>query len=110
MSKPCYRRSIDFKGINAEALRCLPAVLRRLLPDGKIEGREYSALNPRRADRHRGSFSIHVLTGRWGDFACDARGGDVVSLIAYLENCSQFEAARRLARMLGLDAGGGRHG
>jgi hypothetical protein len=110
MFKPCYRRSIDFKGINAEALRCLPAILHRLLPDGKIEGREYSALNPRRADRHRGSFSVNINTGRWADFACDARGGDPISLIAYLETCSQFEAARKLARMLGIDSGARRNG
>jgi hypothetical protein len=110
MSKPCYRRSIDFKGINAEALMCLPAILHRLLPDGAIEGREYSALNPRRADRHRGSFSINVRTGRWADFATDDKGGDPISFVAYLENCSQLEAARRLARMLGLDRGGRRHG
>jgi hypothetical protein len=31
------------------------------------------------------------------------RGGDPVSLVAYLENCLQVEAARRLARMLGMD-------
>ena len=39
-----------------------------------------------------------------------SKGGDVVSLVAYLEGVSQGEAARRLARMLGLEIGGRRHG
>jgi hypothetical protein len=101
---------IDFRAINADALTCLPAILHRLLPDGKIEGREFRALNPRRADRHRGSFSINVRTGKWSDFATGDKGGDPISLVAYLEGCTQLEAARRLARMLGLDAGGRSHG
>jgi hypothetical protein len=106
MSKPCCRRSIDFKGINAEALRCLPAILHRLLPDGKIEGGEYSALNPRRADRHRGSFSINVRSGKWADFATGDKGGDPISLFAFIDGCRQGEAALKLAQMLGLDRGG----
>jgi hypothetical protein len=54
---------------------------------------------------------INLRTGRWADFATDDRGGDPVSLVAFLEDVSQPEAARRLARMLGLDTReGGRHG
>ena len=40
--------------------------------------------NPTRADRRPGSFSVNTRTGRWADFATGDRGGDVVSLAAYL--------------------------
>ncbi len=39
----------------------------------------------------------------WSDFATGDRGGDPVSLIAYLDGCGQVEAARHLARVLKLD-------
>ena len=51
-----------------------------------------------------------LYNGRWADFAIGDKGGDVVSLVAHLEGVSQGEAARRLARMLGLEIGGRRHG
>ena len=37
-----------------------------------------------RSDRRPGSFSVNTRTGRWADFATGDRGGDVVSLAAYL--------------------------
>jgi DNA primase len=102
---------IDFETINRAALPVLPAILNRLVPGGKILGREYTALNPTRADRRPGSFKVNLRTGRWSDFATGDKGGDPVSLCAYVEGVSQAEAARRLARMLGLDTReGGRHG
>jgi hypothetical protein len=93
-------RGIDFATVNRAALASLPALLRRWLPDGRLVGREYTARNPRRADRRPGSFRINVNSGRWADFACDAKGGDVVSLAAYLSGSGQAEAARALADML----------
>lgn len=92
----------NFKAINRVALGALPIILSRWLPDGKRIGGEWVAKNPRRADNHAGSFSINMTTGRWADFAADARGGDVVSLAAYLGNLRQSEAAAQLARMLGV--------
>ena len=110
MSRFRRRISIDFAAINREALPLLPAILQRLLPNGRREGHEYLALNPRRGDRRLGSFKINLRTGVWADFASDDKGGDPVSLIAFIENCRQGEAALKLARMLGIDGGGGRHG
>jgi len=60
------------------------------------------ARNPRRADRHPGSFKINLHTGKWADFASGDRGGDPVSLAAFLFGLSQIEAGRRLADMLKL--------
>ena len=47
---------------------------------------------------------MNTRTGRWADFATGDRGGDVVSLAAYLHGLRQAEAARKLADMLGLAA------
>ena len=93
---------IDFDAINRAALERLPDLLSRWLPDGRIEGLEFVAKNPRRADRRPGSFKINMRTGRWGDFATGDTGGDVISLAAYLDNTKQIEAACNLAHMRGL--------
>jgi hypothetical protein len=96
--------------INRTALAAFPVVLARVLPRGKRVGAEIVALNPRRADRRLGSFKVNRYNGRWADFATGDRGGDPISLVAYLADVSQGEAARLLARMLGIDPGGPRHG
>ena len=87
-----------------------PAVLARILPGGKRVGAEIVALNPRRADRRLGSFKVNRYNGKWADFATGDKGGDPVSLVAYLADVSQGEAARLLAQMLGIEASGPRHG
>lgn len=94
---------IDFEQVNRAALAALPALLARWLPDGKWLAGEYVARNPKRADRRPGSFKINGKTGRWADFATGARGGDVISLAAYLAGIGQAEAARGLARALGIE-------
>jgi hypothetical protein len=93
---------VDFTSLNRVALGRLPEILARWLPGGRIEGREYVIRNPKRRDQRPGSFKINLDTGRWADFATGDKGGDPVSLAAYLAGCSQVEAARRLAVMVGL--------
>jgi hypothetical protein len=108
-----HSHAIDFRAVNVAALACLGPVLWRLAPGGRVIAGEYVALNPRRADKRPGSFKVRFLgprAGAWADFSTDDRGGDVISLCAYLEGVSQAEAARRLARMLGLEVGGRRDG
>lgn len=96
----------DYARIHTAALPWLESLCRRWLPDGRRIGSEWAARNPRRDDRRAGSMRVSLRTGRWADFALgDARGGDVVSLAAYLHGLSQPEAARRLARMLGVADG-----
>lgn len=93
---------MDFARINAAALPVLPTLLARWLPDGRRAGPEWIARNPRRADRKAGSFSVNMTTGKWADFSSGERGGDVVSLAAFLAGTGQAEAARSLAEMLGV--------
>jgi hypothetical protein len=99
----CKPGPIDFAELNRAALAAFPAVLARILPDGKRVGAKLVALNPHRGDRHLGSFKINRYNGRWADFATGDQGRDPVSLVANLANVSQVEAARLLARMLGLE-------
>lgn len=108
-SATCHNRplpnAIDFAGVDRAALVRLPEILTRWLPGGRIEGTEYVVRNPRRADHRPGSFKINLETGQWADFAVPgARGGDVVSLAAYLGGIGQVESAERLAAMLGIGA------
>src|SRR3954454_5648395 len=93
---------IEFARVNEAALPVLAALVVRWLPNGRLQGREYVALNPNRADRRLGSFRVNLRTGRWSDFATGDRGGDPVSLAAYLHRLSQAHAARRLGEMLGI--------
>lgn len=93
---------IDFAAINREALRCLPALVARWLPDGRRLGHEWTARNPTRADRHPGSFRVNLSTGRWADFSTGDGGGDPVALLAYLTGDSQADAARALAKIIGI--------
>jgi putative DNA primase/helicase len=68
------------------------------LAGGKDQGREYLPLNPKRADTKPGSFTINRDSGAWSDFATGDKGGDLVSLCAYL--------AQHQARRGGGQAGG----
>src|SRR5271163_1307203 len=101
---------IDFAAINRAALSSVRAVLARLLPGGRAVGDEYIVRNPRRDDKRPGSFSINLRSGKWADFATGDKGGDPVSLVAYLADVSQGEAARLLAQMLGIETEGRRNG
>lgn len=94
---------VNFKYINSEALSRYPSLLFDWLPGGNVIGNEFSTRNPRRADNRPGSFSINIHTGKWADFATNDRGGDPISLYAYLFGLKQGEAARELARQLGVD-------
>jgi hypothetical protein len=102
-SQSAYRR-VNFDRVNEAALPVLSSLVMRWLPRGKVQGCEYVARNPRRADQHFGSFKVNLGTGRWADFATGDSGGDPVSLAAFLANISPVEAAKELAGMLGVEA------
>ncbi len=97
------RRPIDFRKIAEAAAASSETILRRWLPDGRREGGEWVAHNPKRADAHRGSFKVNLRSTLWGDFATGDRGRDLVALAAFLFDLPQDEAARRVADMVGVD-------
>jgi hypothetical protein len=97
------QRRIAFRRIADAALGRVDAIVRRWLPDGRREGAEWVSRNPTRDDRRRGSFKVNLATGKWGDFATGDRGGDLVSLAAYLFKLSHGHAALRVADMIGVE-------
>lgn len=97
---------IDFKAVAAAALDAAGRLVPRWLPDGHRSGAEWAARNPTRDDRKAGSFSVNLTTGQWGDFATGDKGGDLISLYAYLFHAGdQAAAARELADELRVDSG-----
>src|SRR5262249_4914984 len=96
-------RPIAYRRIAEAARANCAAVVTQWLPRGKRRGVEWCALNPRRNDRYIGSFRINLRTGAWADFAIEERGGDLISLGAYLFALSQAEAALRVAEMLSIN-------
>ena len=91
---------LDFPAIAAAALSRAESLVTEWLPEGKRQGHEWTAINPTRADSKPGSFLVNLATGKWADFASDDRGGDLVSLLAFLEGTSQASAARKLREIV----------
>jgi hypothetical protein len=102
-NQPSYTTErVDYGRLNRAVLGQLPRVLTLLGVEFRREAQQIVMLNPNRQDQHFGSFSISLHTGRWADFALDnARGGDAVSLVAYLRTSRQSEAAQWLREVLG---------
>lgn len=95
--------SAKIKAVASAALSAAEVLLPEWLPDGQRQGREWVSPNPVRRDRRAGSFGASLVSGRWNDFADgDAKGGDLVSLLAYLRGISQLSAARLIDARLGL--------
>ncbi len=94
---------IDFERVNQPALANAEAIVRGLLPDGRRERGEWVARNPLRDDHRPGSFKVNLNTGKWADFATGDRGGDLISLAAFVAGVDQRTAAIRLADALGID-------
>jgi len=93
----------DIQAIAAHALAHIETVCSRWLPDGKKAGHEWEI-----GDRHGTpgkSLKVHLSgakAGMWADFSTGDKGGDLVSLVAYIDGVSQGDAARRLAEFLAL--------
>jgi hypothetical protein len=91
------RDPIDFAALNAHCLARADTLLAMWTgaPVRRV-GNELQLLNPTRDDRRYGSFSVNQRTGAWADFATGDKGGDLVSLYAFLKGLRQVEAARDL--------------
>jgi len=94
---------VDFKLVSDAALSAIRTILPAYLPGGKYEANEYVVENPTRADKSPGSFKVNTKTGKWSDFACGDGGADLIDLIKYLKNLNNLDAAKELARFLGIE-------
>ncbi|SEJ33084.1 Uncharcterized protein, DUF927 family [Azotobacter beijerinckii] len=97
----------SFAEVKAASLQAIERVLAHWLSGGKRVdgGKEYTAPNPLRADKHAGSLKVNLARGTWADFATGDKGGDLIDLVQYLERCTHVEACNKLADFLGVTAG-----
>lgn len=103
MSEDRNKRRIEaLRQVAAVALVDASWLVPELLPTGKLQRNRYWALNPNRGDRSIGSFCVSMDSGGWHDFATGDRGGDLVSLAAFVWGVKQLEAAEQLASRLRL--------
>jgi uncharacterized protein (DUF927 family) len=93
-----------FAEVKAAALRSISQVLAHWLPGGKHTdgGKEYTAPNPRRTDKHAGSFKVSLAKGTWADFATGEKGGDLIDLVRYLDGGTDVDACNKLADFLNV--------
>lgn len=82
------------------ALPHLRYLLSCWLPNGKVQGDQYIALNPTRDDRNLGSFQINIKTGLWADFATNDKGKGAVSLARYLFGKNEQAAITQILTMM----------
>jgi len=94
------RPPLPFKEIADQALRSADTLVNQWIPGGHSKGHEYQATNPNRHDNKAGSFTINLNTGAWADFATDDKGGDLISLYAYLYGLDQYMAAIEVADLV----------
>ncbi len=101
MNKPSPLDQI--RQVALHALTAAESLLPEWLPGGTRKGREWVAPNIARGDQKAGSFGVSLDSGRWNDFAdSSAHGGDLVSLLAYLNGYRQLDAAKEIDERLRL--------
>lgn len=91
---------IDFPAVSAASLAAIDTLVPEWLPAGRKNGHEWLC-----GDLHGSpgeSCSINLRTGVWADFAGDAKGGDLIDLYAAINGVNKLEAAREIAKRLGL--------
>ncbi len=109
MYKSAYNThgKINFQRVKDAARGYEEILLRRILPHAVKKGSEYVAINPTRYDRNLGSFRINAHTLKWADFSTDDKGGDIISLWAYVRQISQYKAAQEILQILEPTSRGG---
>ena len=90
---------VNFQELKQQYSQCPMDILKRLLGNGKIEGGDYVALNPRRIDKKAGSFKIDIASGKFHDFATGDRGGSIIDLVAFVYDCDLLTAAQKLQQL-----------
>lgn len=93
---------LNFNDVEASARNRTLDCLLWLMPDGRLQGDEFCALNPTRADRSAGSFAYNTRKHVWSDFACADKGQGMISLWGYVRNRPFVKAAYEIAAWLGM--------
>ena len=101
----------DFAGVRDAAARAAEDLVPRWLPNGRAEGKEWVAANPRRPSSDGGgAFRVNISGGKagmWADFIPGGEsGGDLISLWGYLHGLDPWPACQAVAAQLGIDPGG----
>lgn len=92
---------INFEALAAALLAQAEHLVPMWLPGGAQRGHEYQCAS---LSGGRGSScSVNLSTGRWGDFATDEKGSDLVALYAAIHGLDMGKAAVQVARDLGLE-------
>lgn len=102
-----HKKYPTFAEVKRAALQAIDRVLAHWLPGGKRvdNGKEYTAPNPTRADKHAGSLKVNLAKGTWCDFATGDKGGDLIDLVRYLDGGPDVDACNKLADFLNVTAG-----
>ncbi|MBV5338162.1 MAG: AAA family ATPase [Deltaproteobacteria bacterium] len=91
-------KEIDFASVKAICNGNITAILEHYLPDGRVVQGEYVC-----ATKYGGagsSCSTNIRTGVGSDFGSGEAWGDIIDLVAQIEDVSMSEAARRLQDFL----------
>ena len=86
---------VSFQEIKQQYKQCPIEILKRLVENGKIEGGNYVALNPRRSDKKAGSFRIDIASGKFHDFSTGDSGSSIIDLVVFVYDCDLLTAAQR---------------
>lgn len=89
------RGRVDFPTLQQVLLASAEGFLYQLI-EGKRDGHEWKA--KRKGEGGLGdSLKVNLNTGEWGHFAQGEKGGDLISLYAYVQGVDQIEAGRELS-------------
>ncbi len=102
--KDTDRDALDLKMIAEKALSNAASLVEHWLPGGHREGDEYLTSKVIGLNGRSASFKINMRTGFWTDLAGES-GRDLIGLSVYLDGGSPVDAARKIAKELGLTGG-----
>jgi hypothetical protein len=95
-------QKIDFGELAGALLDRAESLVPMWLPGGSKRGHEWVCGGLSGGAGH--SCSVNLVNGRWGDFAGDDAGGDLLSLYAAIRGLKQGQAARELQADMGWQA------